>query len=126
MIAYQTDADGIYIGPVECDLSPLEPGVWLIPGGAYEIAPPELGENERAVWSGNGWDVVDVTPQPEPEPEPEPVTEENVRLRRHAAYVSADGPDSVFMRWQRGDATEQEWLGAVQAVKDQHPYPDPV
>jgi hypothetical protein len=40
---------------------------------------------------------------------------------RHAAYI-ADA-DPVFFRWQRGTATEQEWLDAVQAVKDAHPYP---
>jgi hypothetical protein len=46
-----------------------------------------------------------------------------VELARHAAYTAPGGPDSVFFRWQRGDATEQEYLDAVQAVKDAHPYP---
>jgi len=46
-----------------------------------------------------------------------------VELSRHAAYTAPGGPDSVFFRWQRGDATEQEYLDAVQAVKDAHPYP---
>jgi hypothetical protein len=49
-----------------------------------------------------------------------------VELDRHAAYTAPGGPDSIFLRWQRGDATEQEWLDAVQAVKDAHPYPEPV
>jgi hypothetical protein len=44
-----------------------------------------------------------------------------VEQARHAAYV-ADA-DPVFFRWQRGTATEQDWLDAVQAVKDAHPYP---
>ena len=47
-----------------------------------------------------------------------------VRAERHAAYAAPDGPDAIFLQWQRGDATEQEWLDAVQAVKDAHPYPD--
>jgi hypothetical protein len=46
-----------------------------------------------------------------------------VRAARHAAYAAADGPDAIFLQWQRGDATEQDWLDAVQAVKDAHPYP---
>jgi len=46
-----------------------------------------------------------------------------VRAERHAAYAAPDGPDSIFLQWQRGDATEQDWLDAVQAVKDAHPYP---
>ena len=49
-----------------------------------------------------------------------------VRVARHAAYAAPDGPDAIFFRWQRGDATEQEYLDAVQAVKDAHPYPEPV
>ena len=49
---------------------------------------------------------------------------EQVRRARHAAYAAPDGPDAIFLQWQRGDATEQDWLDAVQAVKDAHPYPD--
>ena len=48
---------------------------------------------------------------------------EQVEQARHAAYTAPGGPDSVFFRWQRGDATEQEYLDAVQAVKNAHPYP---
>jgi hypothetical protein len=46
-----------------------------------------------------------------------------VRAARHAAYAAPDGPDAIFLQWQRGDATEQDWLDAVEAVKEQHPYP---
>ena len=47
-----------------------------------------------------------------------------VRAARHSAYAAPDGPDAIFLRWQRGDASEQEWLDAVAAVKDAHPYPE--
>ena len=47
-----------------------------------------------------------------------------VRVARHAAYAAPDGPDAIFLQWQRGDATEEAWRDAVQAVKDAHPYPD--
>jgi hypothetical protein len=43
---------------------------------------------------------------------------------RHAAYVEQSDP--VFFRWQRGQATEQDWLDAVAAVDAAHPYPDPL
>ena len=49
---------------------------------------------------------------------------DEVRRERHAAYAAPDGPDAIFLQWQRGDATEQDWLDAVQAVKDAHPYPE--
>ena len=40
--------------------------------------------------------------------------------RQDAYRVTAD---PIFFEFQRGDKTEQEWLDAVQAVKDAHPYP---
>lgn len=46
-----------------------------------------------------------------------------VRFARHAAYVAPDGSDAVFMKFQRGEASEQDWLDAVQAINDALPYP---
>lgn len=31
--------------------------------------------------------------------------------------------DPIFMQYQRGEATKEEWLDAVQAIKDANPYP---
>ena len=31
--------------------------------------------------------------------------------------------DPLFFKYQRGEATEKEWLDAVEAVKDANPYP---
>lgn len=45
-----------------------------------------------------------------------------VERARQAAYQQIADP--VFFEYQRGDKTEQEWLDAVQAVKDAHPYPN--
>ena len=73
MIVYQTDHDGFFINTVQADPSPLEPGVWLIPGGAYTKEPPTLAEGERAQWIGDNWIIVQ-PPEPEPEPVPEPLT----------------------------------------------------
>ena len=53
---------------------------------------------------------------------------ENARARaaveraRQAAYAQTTDP--LFFQWQRGEIAEQEWLDAVQAVKDAHPYPE--
>ena len=44
-----------------------------------------------------------------------------VQAKRQAAYQSESDP--VFFDFQRGEALEQDWLDAVQAVKDAHPYP---
>lgn len=46
---------------------------------------------------------------------------DNVTAIRQFEY--ARSADPIFMQYQRGEATEQEWLDAVQAVKDAYPYP---
>jgi hypothetical protein len=46
-----------------------------------------------------------------------------VERARQAAYQRTADP--LFFEWQRGDATEQQWKDAVQAVKTAHPYPTP-
>jgi hypothetical protein len=67
---------------------------------------------------GSGWFYVDGKWEP---PAPYVPTREDVEHMRQAAY--AEFSDPVFFEYQRGDATKQEWLDAVQAVKDAHPYP---
>jgi hypothetical protein len=49
------------------------------------------------------------------------VAYEAVQKARQTAYQADSDP--VFFDFQRGEVTEQEWLDAVQAVKDAHPYP---
>lgn len=46
-----------------------------------------------------------------------------VTTARHAAYTAPGGSDSVYMKYQRGEATKQEWLDAIQAINDANPYP---
>jgi hypothetical protein len=46
---------------------------------------------------------------------------ETVEKARAEAYRQTSDP--IFFEYQRGDATEQEWLDAVQAVKTANPYP---
>ena len=47
-----------------------------------------------------------------------------VEQARQVAYQQTADP--IFFEYQRGDKTEAEWLAAVQAVKDAHPYPETV
>lgn len=121
MIAYQTDDNGRYVGTVLCDESPLEPGVFLVPRGAVDVAPPGAQEGWFAVWDGAVWRLEQEPVEPEPEPEPE-LTREQVESARFYAYQRESDP--VFFDWQRGIATEADWHVAVQAVRDAHPYPE--
>lgn len=52
------------------------------------------------------------------------VAYEQVEQARAQAYRETSDP--IFFEYQRGDATEAEWLTAVQAVKDANPYPPTV
>jgi hypothetical protein len=52
------------------------------------------------------------------------VAYEQVEQARAQAYRETSDP--IFFEYQRGDKTEAEWLAAVQAVKDAHPYPETV
>jgi len=47
-----------------------------------------------------------------------------VEQARQTEYQATTDP--LFFEFQRGDATEQAWLDAVQAVKDANPYPEAV
>lgn len=89
------------------------------------------------VWSLNGDDYTGLT-WDENNPDPKP-TEKALETawpqvqydRQHATVERArkqaytETSDPLYFEWQRGDATQQEWLDAVQAVKDAHPYPTP-
>jgi hypothetical protein len=50
---------------------------------------------------------------------------EAVRIARHYAYTAPDGSDAVFMKYQRDEATKEEWLAAKAAIDAALPYPEP-
>ncbi len=43
----------IYLGESVADLSPLEPGMWLVPASATEVPPPVPADGEVAVFQGD-------------------------------------------------------------------------
>ena len=84
-------------------------------------------------WTLNGDDYAGLTWLSEGEPPTEaeleklwPEVEYEVameRVERARAIAYRETSDPIFFEYQRGDKTEAEWLAAVQAVKDAHPYP---
>ncbi|MPT39777.1 MAG: phage tail protein [Achromobacter sp.] len=59
---YQTDpASGIYLFPTQANELALAPGIFNIPFGAYEDAPPEVepGHVAQRDHTGSGWTVVE-------------------------------------------------------------------
>lgn len=73
-IVSQLDANGYFAGAVEADESPLEPGVFLLPGGCVGQSPPQVPQGQRARWASGAWQFEPVTLEPDPEPVPEVLT----------------------------------------------------
>ena len=46
----------------------------------------------------------------------------DVSLARKSAFINEADP--VFFKWQRGEATRQDWLDAVASVKLRYPKPE--
>lgn len=99
-VVYQTDCDGRFTGSAVADQSPLEPGVYLIPAGCVEVAPPQIEEGFFAQWADGEW-IVEAELEPEPDVQPErakpgPATQQHVRFeagRRIAALGAEYTPE---------------------------------
>lgn len=58
-IAYQFDRAGLLAGITEADESPLEPGVFLLPGRCTFTAPPDAVPDDKwPRWNGVAWELV--------------------------------------------------------------------
>lgn len=69
-IVAQIGADGYLVGPTLADESPLEPGVYLIPGGAIDKAlPVEMKPGKRYWPLEDGWREEDMPAPPQPDRE---------------------------------------------------------
>lgn len=56
---YQTNYSGLFVGETIADESPLEPGVYPLPAGCVELAPPESWpEDKWPRWNGINWDLI--------------------------------------------------------------------
>jgi hypothetical protein len=48
--------------------------------------------------------------------------EYNEQQKQNRLYAYERESDPIFFKWQRGEGTQQEWLDAVELVKQQYPY----
>ncbi|MBP2605520.1 phage tail protein [Acinetobacter calcoaceticus] len=66
-IVYQFNQSGLYICQTTADESPLEPGVFLMPGNSTEVAPPkEWPDDLWPRYNGVNWDLIPKPKVPEP------------------------------------------------------------
>lgn len=112
----QLDAAGYFTGLTVADESPLEPGVFLLPGGSIDVPPPSVPAGQRAKWNGS-W-VFENLPEPEPEPELEELT---IGEKRASEYPSLlDYIDGVV----KGDQAQiDKYISDCLAVKAKYPKP---
>lgn len=109
---YQTNQLGLYVGTVEATESPQEPGVFLVPGGCTETAPPAIPEHKSALWADSQWQLVDFfngliiysTTTGEPQ------TLTGVGPIPSGYTTKQPGPDQV---WKNG-----EWVDDIGAILD--------
>lgn len=132
MKVYQTNANGLFVGVAEADLSPIEDGVWLIPGGCVTVEPPEFEAGQWARWSGAEWVIEPVPSEPIDEAQIDDRTPQQ-KLLAHAALkrwmletggitigsmpVSTDDRSKLMILGARGAAAaspvwETVWHGA--------------
>ena len=91
---YQCDYEGWYLGEVEADEDPLEPGRYLIPAHAVETAPPTATwpDNKVPRWGDHSWML-----------QSPPVKSEQSR-------VADDQPPTAEQIMARLEARVQRWL----------------
>lgn len=59
-----------------------------------------------------------ITPEPYTEP---PITREQLQALRQAAYIQEADP--LFFKYQRGEATQLEWINKINEIKIRYAYP---
>jgi hypothetical protein len=88
--------------------------VWVLSGDSYDglewlsDSPKPTEKELEALWPAVGYE------------------HEYAMVEQARASAYRQTSDPIFFQYQRGDATEAEWLAAVDAVKDANPYPPTV
>lgn len=95
-IVYQADHAGLYAGEVEADESPLEPGVYLMPSGCVEVAPPtNIPDGKWPRWNGAAWQFVN---------RPAPAAVQSDPVAKLAAFLSANPDVAALLQSNDGGA----------------------
>jgi hypothetical protein len=69
-------------------------------------------------------EVIDILDREYPDDLPETPMDLGASLEEQRRSAYRRTADPLYLKWQRGEATQQEWLDAVQAVRDAIPYPE--
>jgi hypothetical protein len=112
----QLNEQGYFVGITIADESPLEPGVFLIPGNAVDAEPPVVPEGQRVKWDGE-W-IFENLPEPEIEPEIEPVELTYAQKRAKEYPPITDYLDGIV----KGDEEQvQTYIDKCLEIKAKYP-----
>lgn len=91
--AYQYDFSGMFTGITEADASPLEPGVFLVPGRSTLVRPPDdLPADKWPRWNGSAWELIT---------RPLPANDDNDPVAKLRDFLAAN-PDVAALLNQGG------------------------
>lgn len=93
------------------------PAPWM--GRAGVDAPSYDPVTQGCFWRGTAWEVVEAQDDPGPVPASATPAQEQIDAQRQQAYQAESDP--LFFKWQRGQATEQEWLDKIAEIKQRYP-----
>lgn len=111
-IVSQLDASGLLIGPAEADESPLEPGVFLLPGGCVDLPPIEAPIGMRARFV-EGRFVLESVPASAP-PEPISAAEVVANIKAERDRRTQSGGYKVGANWFHSDTfSRTQQMGLV-------------
>ena len=114
----QLDDNGYFCGMTVADESPLEAGVYHMPGGTVEADEPNIPSGHLAKWDG-AW-VFEPIPVAAPEPEVEPAELTYRELRAMAYPTISDQLDMQY--WDSVNGTTV-WADTIASVKAMYPKP---
>ena len=98
----QLDKDGYFVGVTTADPSPLEPDVYLIPGGCIDAPAPTIPEGQRAKWYNGQWVFEDIPPEKPEQPYPSWTYDEETN-----EWVPPVAKPDDDAEW---DEDSQEWI----------------
>lgn len=71
-------------------------------------------------WENNAWVCIDQAAVDQYNAQQLVDFNESQSKKRHATYIAESDP--IFFKWQRGEATQQEWLDKIAEIDTRYPY----
>ena len=105
----QLNSNSVFVGAITADESPLEPGKYLLPGGAVDFPVPVIPQGSNAVWNGAVFDFIPIPIDPPVEPSVVTIPQV-VSFFQGCAALQAGGYLEAVESYMSGPATAVEKL----------------